>query len=300
MPPYDGKPDGFVLYKNCFRASVSTLGLTNDHQPRSPTIHVFDSIIVFSRAFFSEKFPSTTLFCGWVESNPSEIIFWERQISNGITADIDKKRFIINEMSVKATQKPLSDSKDRLAIFQSLIPLKGCFGPFNAEDNVITLINSKENEFDVAVNLIDSKKELSKEEHNSYHETNNNLFRMEAIKHFLSSETLNSATFFLIDDDGEVDSSGTIYALRNIFDAVCKFGDALILARRNPWHNMNNTILNEFTSQWEEAIMLVKEKEMDGFLSDSTWLQAMWLHVIGFPRSIRSKRDVIAALFLAF
>ena len=328
LPPYDGKPDGFVLYKNCFRASVSTLGLTNDHQPRSPTIHVFDSIIVFSRAFFSEKFPSTTLFCGWVESNPSEIIFWERQISNGITADIDKKRFIINEMSVKATQKPLLDSKDRLAIFQSLIPdngsiapiescsetrsirpisasldlqpLKGCFGPFNAEDKAITLINSKENEFDVAVNLIDSKKELSKEEHNSYHETNNNLFRMEAIKHFLSSETLNSATFFLIDDDSEVDSSGTIYALRNIFDVVCPLGDALILARRNPWHNMNKTILNEFKSQWEEAIMQVKEKEMDGFLSDSTWLQAMWLHVIGFPMSVRSKRDVIAALFLAF
>jgi hypothetical protein len=46
--------------------------------------------------------------------------------------------------------------------------------------------------------------------------------------------------------------------------------------------------------------MLVKEKEMDGFLSDSTWLQAMWLHVIGFPRSIRSKRDVIAALFFSF
>eukprot|EP01036_Dinobryon_divergens_P030259 gene30259-39477_t len=103
---------------------------------------------------------------------------------------------------------------------------------------------------------------------------------MEAIKHFLSSETLNSATFFLIDDDGDVDSSGTIYALRNIFDVVCPLGDALILARRNPWHNMNKTIFNEFISQWEQAIMLVKEKKMDGFLSDSTWLQAMWLHVI--------------------
>jgi hypothetical protein len=132
-------------------------------------------------------------------------------------------------------------------------------------------------------------------------ETDNNLFRMGSIKHFLSREALNSATFFLIDDDDEVNSSGrTIYALRKIFDVVCPLGDALILARRNPWHDTNKTIVNEFQSQWERATMLVKEKEMDGFLSDSTWLQAMWLHVIGFPRSIRSKRDIIAALFFSF
>ena len=328
LPPYDGSPDGFVLYKNSFRASVLTLGLTEDHQPQSPTIHVFDSIILFSRAFFSDRFPFTTLFCVWVESNPSEIIFWERHISYGITAEINKKRFIKSTMPVEATQKPVSDSEDRLALFQSLIPdngsiapiencseprtvrpisapvdlqpPQGSFGPFSTEDNTVTLINSKENEFDVAVSVEDLRNELSKEENNYCHETDNNLLRMEAIKHFLSSENHNSATFFLIDDDGEVDSSGTIYALRSIFDVVCPLGDALILARRNPWHNMNKTILNEFKSQWEEAVMLVKEKEMDGFLSDSTWLQAMWLHVIGFPRSIRSKRDVIAALFLAF
>ena len=49
---------------------------------------------------------------------------------------------------------------------------------------------------------------------------------------------------------------------------VCPLRDALILARRNPWHDTNKTIANEFQSQWERAMMLVKEKEMDGFLSD--------------------------------
>ena len=56
--------------------------------------------------------------------------------------------------------------------------------------------------------------------------------------------------------------------MRKIFDVVCPLGDALILARRNPWHDTNKTIVNEFQSQWERAIILVYEKEMDGFLSD--------------------------------
>jgi len=130
--------------------------------------------------------------------------------------------------------------------------------------------------------------------------TDNSHYRMEVIKHFLSNEVPNSSTFFLVNDDDEVDNSGTIHALRHIFDEVCPLGDALILARQNPCYNMNKTILNEFKSQWEEAVMFVKEEELDGFLPDSTWLQAMWLYVIGFPMNVRCKRDVIVALYLAF
>ena len=47
-----------------------------------------------------------------------------------------------------------------------LQPPQGSFGPFNTDDNIVTLINSKENEFDVAVSVEDSRNELSKEENN--------------------------------------------------------------------------------------------------------------------------------------
>jgi hypothetical protein len=38
---------------------------------------------------------------------------------------------------------------------------------------------------------------------------------------------------------------------------------------------MNKTILNEFKCKWEQAIMVVKSEEIDGFIPDSEWLQTM-------------------------
>jgi hypothetical protein len=265
-----------------------------------------------------------------VESNPSEVIFWERNINCGITADINKNRFK-NTMTIQANQKSVSDRGTPYDGISSVIdnfsqqtmisaallfqPPQGCFEPFNKENNTTLVINSKDNDNNVAIIVEDSRNELSKEERKEEKEENeekeelekknspepnNDLFRKEVIKHFLSDGALTLETLFLVDDDDEVDPSGTIHALRNIFEEVCPFGDALILARQNPWHTMNKTILNEFKSQWEKAIMVVKKEEMDGYLSDPTWLQAMWLYIIGFPLSVRTKRDVIVALFLAF
>ena len=46
--------------------------------------------------------------------------------------------------------------------------------------------------------------------------------------------------------------------------------------------------------------MYVKEKEVDILLRDSEWLEAMWLHVIGCPSSVRSKIDLLSAIRIAF
>ena len=278
LPTYNGPPDEFVLYKLSFRASVHILGLTEEHKPGSPTIHVFGSIIMFSRAFVSGIFPLTTLFCAWLESSPFEVIFWERHVRDEIIIDINKNRFK-NTMTVELNQKSIPD-----------------------ENNTTAVINSTENECNAAVIEEYSRNDLPKEEgkHCPGMSDNGDLVRMEVIKTYLLNEAFTSQCSFLVDDDLEADYSGTIHALRDIFDEVCPLGDALILARQNPWHNMNKTILNEFKSQWGKAIAVVKEEELDGYLPDSTWLQAMWLYVIGFPESVRTKRDVIFALFIAF
>ena len=297
---YNGSPAGFILYKLQLRPCVNTLGLTDDHKPRSPTIHVFDSVILVSRAFVSNNFSSSTFFCAWLESDPTEVIFWERDKSYGITEQIIEKRFqsgycwndqsiFDSNLSIQSqrlyTEERSKESRVRSEAFQSQKSK-------SAAENIATTALRIENT-NPRVDAFTSK--FSSE----VYDADNNLLRMEIIKDFLSGESFNLVRL-LYNDDDEVDSSGTIYKMRSIFDEVCLLGDALVLSRQSLWHNMNKTILNEFKCKWEQAIMVVKSEEIDGFIPDSEWLQTMWLHVIGCPTSVRTKRDVITAICLAF
>lgn len=91
LPFYSIPPNGLEVYKfkdKNIRASIRSLKLTAGHKSRSPTIHVFGSDILISMGYKSQLYPSTTFYCAWLESNPHILIFWERDINNGITSAI--------------------------------------------------------------------------------------------------------------------------------------------------------------------------------------------------------------------
>ena len=258
----NGALHGLVLYRLPdvkYRAEVSSLRLSNDHKPRSPTLRVVDSSILVSRAFDSSKFSLSTLYCAWFEEFPSLVIFWERSPAGGITDQICKDRFI------GATTR-LSDSFNNL----SIAPLTD----------------------------MKSITENTEAESNKKHIEQLCARRRRNIEEFLANSAECTATFIGEDDDDE--TIDTMSTLRDIFFGVCPLGDAMITARRNLWQNLNKVILNELKSKWEEAIALVKDREVDNYLVDSEWMEAMWLYVIGCPSEVRSKISFLSLIHKAF
>ena len=88
--------------------------------------------------------------------------------------------------------------------------------------------------------------------------------------------------------------------LRKVFVNVCYFGDAVMNLRQYLWQNMKKTVLNKLKSEWESAIRTVRENKLDGMVPESIWLEAMWLHVLGFPSRVRTKEDVLPTIYFSF
>mmetsp|Transcript_2688 Transcript_2688/g.3679 ORF Transcript_2688/g.3679 Transcript_2688/m.3679 type:complete len:810 (+) Transcript_2688:55-2484(+) len=280
----EGAPYGLVMYRlpdEKTRANVSTLGLSDDHDPRNPTFHVFHSFILVSKAFASSNF-SSTLYCAWIETHPSVIIFWEWSPIDGITDKINQDRFtrfkslgiaspIHPKISAPTNENLDKFSNSKIAVSEFVRELS------------ITSVTEMNNLTDNKVNSNINERECEARD------------RRKVIEEFLANSTDFSA--LSIDDDDTIDTMST---LQDIFDDVCPLGDIMIAARRNQWQNMNKIILNEFKSKWEGAIAHVKETKADKFLPDSEWLDAMWLYVIGCPSDVRSKMDLLSAIQIAF
>jgi hypothetical protein len=308
--PYYGDRllNGFVFYQlpdKKLRPSIESLCLSEDHKTRSPTIHVFDSVTLVSRAFSSNSFPDSTLFCAWFESDPSQLIFWERHRIDGITPKINNNRFLrssflmqfdsltCNFNNEQSSTKTLTETFQKMNLdvnHQAPVVASTLFEVLNSEQTIPPPIKfiSDEKINSLVINVINAVDSESVDKPL-------NFFRVKTIK---ENNVLN--TKVLIDDDDEIDSTRTISTLKTYFEEVYRLGDAMILARQNHWHNMNKTILNEFKSEWEKAIISVKEKQIDELLPDSEWLQVIWLYVIGCPSCVRSKKDLVSAIHAAF
>eukprot|EP01035_Chromulina_nebulosa_P003924 gene3924-5360_t len=279
--PCSGDLDGFIVYQLShinLRPTVETLGLSKDHKPRSPNIHVFDSDILISRAFFSENFPGSILFCAWLESDPTHVIFWEKQSLDGITSNINNKRFLTSNVQNESFKNNSNCHISGGSTTESLVET------FQKHNNG----NDPSKSSPVYAEETDLLGENFEQ-----HVTRCRIKDFLADEHPCFSKILN-------DDDDEIDPTETISQLRPVFDEVCPLGDAMILARKNRWHNMNKTILNEFKSKWEEAIIRTHEKHLNELISESEWLQAMWLHAIGCPSNVRTKLDLLIAIRTAF
>ena len=112
---YSIPPNGLDKDKN-IRASIRSLKLTADHKSRSPTIHVFGSDILISMGYKSRLYPSTIFYCAWLESNPHILIFWERDINNGITSAIKDERYIKLESELHSSLNSLSISSSECSV----------------------------------------------------------------------------------------------------------------------------------------------------------------------------------------
>eukprot|EP01036_Dinobryon_divergens_P034447 gene34447-44509_t len=306
LPFYTIPPKGLVAYKfkdKNIRASIQSLKLSADHKTRSPTIHVFGSDILISRGYKSTLFSCTTFYCAWLESNPHILIFWERDISNGITSTINNERFIKLQSELLSAFSSLSSECS-----VGLSKREFCGGTI-IDDLLIDAaghkLSARENETDPEIkkNCVDEiiasapcidLIEIDEEKLQS---------KLKCFQEFL----VMPSTYFSIppftdaaDDDDERDSNWSMSALREVFVDVCYFGDALMNLRQYPWQNMKKTVLNELKSEWERAIRTVREKKLDGLIPESVWLEAMWLHVLGFPSRVRTQKDVLPIIYLSF
>ena len=280
---------GLVLYRlpdDKTRANVFTLRLSDDHKARSPVFHAFDSVVLVSRAFISNKFPSSTLYCAWLETNPSLVIFWERNPTDGVTDNINQERFT-RFASLGSAHLVESKHVGHPASSLESVPNKniGSFPDLSGRFRNLSIISLSET-------VTDNNCSFNEAEYGA-------LDFMRVIQEFLSNSAEYTTTL-LIDDDGD-ESIDTILTLRSLFEDVCPLGDAMIAARHSKWQNMNKVILNEFKSKWEEAISNVKDRIADIILPDSNeWLEAMWLYVIGCPSDVRSKIGLISSIRCAF
>ena len=321
-------PIGLVLYqlpKGKSRANIKTLGLTNDHKARSASIHVFESVILVNKAYSSAIFPSSTLYCAWLESDPHYVIFWERHAINGITKKINRDRFIKRFKYLDGNGENENDHLEiQSAQFAKLMQTnflnsisggnKGNllvptdFTPSFSSDNdnnwtcpeyraasepSLRKIHKEELAFSMDNEAVVSGTASNKLSEDFFADVNETKSRKSIIERYLFDDDFNHDP--LLDDD-EFDPSGAMTVLRTIFDVVCPLGDAMIAARLNRWHNMNKTILNEFKAVWEQAITTVRDTQADGFLVDAEWIEAMWLHAVGCPKSVRTKLDMLSVI----
>lgn len=305
LPFYSIPPDGLVAYKfkdKNTRASIRSLKLTSDHKTLSPTIHVFGLDTLFSRGYKSQLYSSSTFYCAWLESSPHILIFWERDIYNGISPAIKNGRFesgltsAINSLS--NCSSGYSNGLNKREFNEGtimdclLIDAAGHEIPTRDSETDSEIKESVDESISSAPPCIDLI-EIDEEKLQS---------KLKCLQEYLvmSSTYCRIPPFLMDDDDDERDPNWSMSALRDIFLNVCYFGDAVMNLRQYPWQNMKKTVLNELKSEWERAIRTVREKKLDGMIPQSVWLEAMWLHVLGFPSRVRTKEDVLPFICFSF
>ena len=276
------------------RASIQSLKLTPDHKTRSPTINVFGLDILIIRAYKSPLHPTSTLYCAWLESSPHILIFWERDSNNGITQAIKNGRFIDPEY-------------ERISAFNSLFI---CSSGFSvglskrgfSEETIIdgvagheipTRDSETETDSEIKENSVDDGAPLCIDGIEIDEEKLQNKLKC-------LSSTYCGIPPLMDDDDDEIDPNWSMSALRDVFVNVCYLGDAVMNLRQYPWQNMKKTALNELKSEWERAIRTVRENKLDGMIPGFVWLEAMWLHVLGFPSRVRTKEDILPCIYFSF
>jgi len=276
--PIDKPPCGHVCYrlKHNKRATIESLGLTYDHQSKSPTFHFINNNIIVSKGFTNICINST-FYCAWMEHRPDIVIFWEIDNSfESITYEIRKERFRILSNFIFTIS--ISNKDQIIPIVDHDISHRECVEDTNVEIDMLNKLNlSNKHVHDPDESILDTKTQY-----------------LESVLNF--NEFIyenNDNCMQLIDDDNEYDPTGSISNIRKLFQKLCSFGDAVIAIHQYSWCNMNKTILNEFKAEWEDVITNVRDKDIDGLFPDSQWIEMMWFYVIGCPLSVRTKQDFI-------
>jgi hypothetical protein len=284
-------PTGGQLYNLGvnIRPCEVTLRLKYDHQKSSP---IFLKMCVVIQEYASSGCVGSTLFCGWLESQPNLIILWEKSAALGVSYTLYDYRFnnnfnnenLINQLSV--SEKIIFDSNLILSENNSNQNAKTS----NFCDSSITSkkqLNNVENE----INIVN---DCSFQQQQQLYI---NLLPID-YKDVLEALLLNMNVHLI--DDEDFDTSGTLNNLRESFDELGELYDIALENKSLKWRNMDKTLLNELKASWKEALSLVEEESLDGELPVEVWIPAMWLHVVGCPNSVRTHRELVYLVFKHF